>query len=113
MAVVAGIATDILTGTPVVGNATALRVSRLINYGVKYRLDFGTNHGVNRKWRLDILKDGYSSTVIDFVGQSNPVSITLDGGDAIETPILGSTCNLNLFQTSDYDISELYTPYEF
>lgn len=80
----------------------------LSTFGVKYRLDFSNSETLT-KYRLDILKDGYASTVIDLTGTGNPVSIEWLRNDNIETPIMGSICNINLYEEDGQDLSEFNT----
>lgn len=74
-----------------------------MSYGVKFKLDFADNLGNPR--RLEILKKNYSGSVNSLVGTANPVVIKWDSDDDIYTPIIGSTCELNLFvtDTTSYD----------
>ena len=59
----------------------------LSTYGVKYRLDYSQVEG--RKWRLDILKDGYASSVIDLSAQGEPISIDWLGDDESTGGLIG------------------------
>lgn len=73
-------------------------------YGVKFRLDFDDVLGNGK--RIEILKDGYvgdpsSYPVYPLIGRGDPVVIKWDADDDFYSPIIGSTCTLNLFQTDD------------
>jgi len=80
-------------------------------YGIKYRLEFTDNNLKDKK--IEILKVGYvpadpadpDLTVYDLVGADDPVVIEWDSDDNIYSPIKGSTCTINLFDTdsSSYD----------
>ena len=77
-----------------------------MSYGVKFKLDFADNLGNPR--RLEILKKNYSGSVNSLVGTANPVVIKWDSDDDIYTPIIGSTCELNLFVTDDTSYDNWY-----
>lgn len=77
-----------------------------MSYGVKFKLDFADNLGNPR--RLEILKKNYSGSVNSLVGTANPVVIKWDSDDNIYTPIIGSTCELNLFVTDDTSYDNWY-----
>jgi hypothetical protein len=73
-------------------------------YGVKFRLDFDDVLGNGK--RIEILKDGYVGDpsfypVYPLIGRGDPVLIKWDADDDFYSPIIGSTCTLNLFQTDD------------
>ena len=72
-------------------------------YGVKYRLEFSDENLKGKK--VEILKDGYSGSILALTGAEEPVVITWDSNDNIYSPIKGSTCTINLFDTdsSAYD----------
>jgi len=72
-------------------------------YGVKFKLDFDDVLGNGK--RLEILQDSYTGDVKSLVGTGDPVVIKWDADDDIYSPIIGSTCTINLFQTdnTDYD----------
>ena len=67
-------------------------------YGIKYRLEFSDENLKGKK--VEILKDGYSGSVLALTGANEPVTITWDSNDNIYSPIKGSTCTINLFDTS-------------
>lgn len=75
-------------------------------YGVKYRLEFSDVLGNGKK--IEILKDGYSGTVLPLVGTADPVSIKWEGDDDFYSPIIGSTCTLNLFVTDTVQYENFY-----
>ena len=74
-------------------------------YEVKFRLEFSDVLGNGKK--IEILKDGYSDTgpVYDLVATDDPLQITWDQDDNFYDPIIGSTCQINLFVTdiTNYD----------
>ena len=75
-------------------------------YGVKYRLEFSDVLGNGKK--IEILKDNYSGAVLPLVGTADPVSIKWEGDDDFYSPIIGSTCTLNLFVTNDVQYDNFY-----
>ena len=75
-------------------------------YGVKYRLEFSDVLGNGKK--IEILKDNYSGSVLPLVGTADPVSIKWEGDDDFYSPIIGSTCTLNLFVTEDVQYDNFY-----
>lgn len=75
-------------------------------YGVKYRLEFSDVLGNGKK--IEILKDGYSGAVLPLVGTADPVSIKWEGDDDFYSPIIGSTCTLNLFVTDEVQYENFY-----
>lgn len=113
MAVIPQEALDLESQSPQLSTPSAAKQSVLDTYNVKYRLDFFSNIGHARKWRLDILVTSAVGSITELEGMPNPVSIEWDGGDDINTPILGATCFLNLYQTDDYDLTEFFTADEF
>jgi len=72
-------------------------------YGVKYRLEFVDDNLKGKK--IEILKDGYSGSVLALTGTNDPLIIEWSGNDDFYDPIVGSTCTINLFDTatSNYD----------
>lgn len=66
-------------------------------YGVKYRLEFSDNKGNGRK--IEILKDGYTGSVLPMIGTENPVEIEYQSASEFYNYIIGSTCTLNLYVT--------------
>jgi len=75
-------------------------------YGVKYRLDFEDHEGNGR--RLDILKNNYIGDILPLVGGAEPVKIKWDGDDDFYSPIIGSTCNINLYQTDETNYDDFF-----
>ena len=75
-------------------------------YGVKYRLEFSDVLGNGKK--IEILKDGYSGSVLPLIGTDEPLSIKWDGDDDFYSPIIGSTCTINLFVTDDVQYDNFY-----
>jgi hypothetical protein len=75
-------------------------------YGVKYRLEFSDVLGNGKK--IEILKDNYSGSVLPLVGTADPVSIKWDGDDDFYSPIIGSTCTINLFVTNEVQYENFY-----
>jgi hypothetical protein len=75
-------------------------------YGVKFRLDFDDVLGNGK--RLEILQDSYTGDVKSLVGSGDPVVIKWDADDDIYSPIIGSTCTINLFQTDDTDYDSFF-----
>lgn len=75
-------------------------------YGVKYRLEFSDVLGNGKK--IEILKDNYLGAVLPLVGTADPVSIKWEGDDDFYSPIIGSTCTLNLFVTNEVQYENFY-----
>ena len=75
-------------------------------YGVKYRLEFSDVLGNEKK--IEILKDNYSGAVLPLIGTADPVSIKWEGDDDFYSPIIGSTCTLNLFVTDEVQYENFY-----
>jgi hypothetical protein len=75
-------------------------------YGVKFRLDFEDHEGNGK--RLDILKDGYTGAILPLVGGAEPVIIKWDGDDDFYSPIIGSTCTINLYETDDTNYDDFF-----
>ncbi len=75
-------------------------------YGVKYRLEFSDVLGNGKK--IEIEKDGFSGTVLPLVGTAEPVVIKWDGDEDFYSPIIGSTCTLNLFVTDEVQYENFY-----
>lgn len=76
-------------------------------YGVKYRLEFSDLESNGKK--IEILKDGYTGSVLSLVGTNNPCVIDWSTDDNFYSPIKGSTCTLNLFDTDDTNYDEFYS----
>ena len=75
-------------------------------YGVKYRLDFEDHEGNGK--RLDILKNNYTGSILPLVGGAEPVKIKWDGDDDFYSPIIGSTCNISLYQTDETNYDDFF-----
>jgi len=75
-------------------------------YGVKFRLEFSDDLENGKK--IEILKDGYTGTVYDLVGTNDPVQISWDQDDNFYDPIIGSTCQINLFVTDTTNYDDFY-----
>ena len=75
-------------------------------YGEKFKLEFADLRGNNRK--VSILKKGYTGSVSNLVGTGDPVVIKWDADDDFYNPIIGSTCELNLFETDDTTYDNWY-----
>ena len=75
-------------------------------YGVKFRLEFSDDLENGKK--IEILKDGYTGTVYDLIGTSDPVQISWDQDDNFYDPIIGSTCQINLFVTDTTNYDDFY-----
>ena len=75
-------------------------------YGVKFELFFQDVE--ERRFKVEILKKGYSGTVKSLVGSGNPVEIIWEGNEDIYSPIIGSRCILNLMATETTDYDEFY-----
>ena len=76
-------------------------------YGVKFRLEFADDNLKGKK--IEILKDGYTGSVLDLVGTSDPVIVNWDQDDDFYNPIVGSTCTINLFDTDSSNYDDFYT----
>ena len=76
-------------------------------YGVKYRLEFDDDNLKGKK--VEILKDGFTGSVLPLVGTSNPVEITWNNNDDFYNPIIGSTCSINLYCTDTVTYDDFYT----
>jgi len=77
-------------------------------YAVKFRLEFSDDNLKGKK--IEILQDGYTGgTIYDLIGTSNPVIISWDQDDDFYNPIIGSTCQVNLFETDDTNYDDFYS----
>ena len=76
-------------------------------YGVKFRLEFSDDNLKGKK--IEILKDGYTGSVLDLIGTSDPLQISWDQDDDFYDPIIGSTCQINLFVTNTTNYDDFYT----
>jgi len=75
-------------------------------YGVKFRLEFSDDNLKGKK--IEILQDGYTGTVYDLIGTDNPLEIEWNSNDDIYSPIIGSTCQINLFVTDSTNYDNFY-----
>ena len=75
-------------------------------YGVKFRLEFADIKGNYRV--AEILQKDYDGDIFPLVGQANPVVIKWEGDDDFYTPIIGSSCELNLYETADTLYDQFY-----
>lgn len=75
-------------------------------YGVKFRLEFADTKGNYRV--AEILQKDYDGDIFPLVGQANPVVIKWEGDDDFYSPIIGSSCELNLFETADTLYDQFY-----
>lgn len=66
-------------------------------YGVKYSLTFSDVRGIKK--RIDILKKDYSGFVLPMVCTGDPVVIEWKADDDIYSPLVGSSCTINLVVT--------------
>lgn len=77
-----------------------------MSYGEKFSLSFADVRGNARK--ISILKKNYSGNVYPLIGTSNPVVIKWDSEDDFYNPLIGSSCELNLFITDDTNYDNWY-----
>ena len=75
-------------------------------YGTKFELEFVDNELHPR--RLQIQKKNYTGSVKSLIGTDDPVIIKWDSDDDIYSPIIGSSCEINLFVTDDTDYDDWY-----
>jgi hypothetical protein len=75
-------------------------------YGTKFELFFQDIE--QRRLKVEILQKNYSGSVKSLVGADNPVVIKWEGDDDIYSPIRGSRCILNLYDTDATDYDEFY-----
>lgn len=75
-------------------------------YAVKFRLEFSDDNGNGKK--IEILKDGYTGSVLALVGTNDPLQIDWSSNDDFYNPIIGSTCQINLFVTDDTNYDDFY-----
>lgn len=76
-------------------------------YGVKYRLEFDDDNLKGKK--VEILKDGYTGSVLPIIGTGNPVAISWNNNDDFYNPIVGSDCTLNIYCTDTVSYDDFYT----
>jgi hypothetical protein len=77
-----------------------------MSYGEKFSLSFSDVRGNARK--ISILKKNYSGTVYPLIGTGTPLTLKWDSDDDIYNPIIGSTCEINLFVTDDTQYDNWY-----
>lgn len=77
-----------------------------MSYGEKFSLSFSDVRGNARK--ISILKKNYSGTVYPLIGTGTPLTLKWDSEDDIYNPIIGSTCEINLFVTDDTQYDNWY-----
>jgi len=83
-------------------------------YGVKFKLEFDDVLGNGKK--IEILKDGYVKAnptdpdlpIYDLVCTDDPIEISWDQDDNFYDPIIGSTCQINLFVTDTTNYDDFY-----
>ena len=82
-----------------------------MSYGVKYRIEFKDHF--NRAIKVDISKDGYSSTVTSVTPTADPLSIEWPGqrGD-IFAPVRGAICRVGFYAASSGQFDEFFTAKE-
>ena len=102
-----------------------------MSYGIKFELFFSDKN--NRRLKVEILQKGFEPTglkwddistnfeatdklwddqtesVSGLIGTDQPVKIEWDGDDDIYSPIIGSRCILNLYETDTTSYDEFYT----
>ena len=77
-----------------------------MSYGEKFSLSFSDVRGNARK--ISILKKNYSGTVYPLIGTGTPLTLKWDSEDDFYNPIIGSTCEINLFVTDDTQYDNWY-----
>ncbi len=67
-------------------------------YATKYRLEFGTKNASesNIGWRVDILQEAYTGSVIPIEGQSEPINFSYVGGQDPYQPFIPAKLDLNI-----------------
>ncbi len=73
-------------------------------YRTKYSLSFSDVKGNERT--LEILSKNYFGTVTQMVAGDEPVTIAWENDDDFYTPIIGSTCTINLYVTENTSYDE-------
>ena len=77
-------------------------------YGVKYRIEIGCvagGIGTTETYRLDIEKNGYSSSITDLTSSSTPIELNWPGGNNDFAPIKPSEVLINIVVDGE-DLSE-------
>jgi len=77
-----------------------------MSYGVKFKLEF--DDVAEKQFKLEILKFNYGGSVLDLVGGENPVQIDWQSDDDIYSPIIGSTCKIQLYNTDTTNYDDFY-----
>ena len=77
-----------------------------MSYGVKFKLEFDDVSA--KQFKLEILKFNYGGSVLDLVGGENPVQIDWQSDDDIYSPIIGSTCKIQLYNTDTTNYDDFY-----
>lgn len=75
-------------------------------YGVKYRLNFRDDRGFLR--RVDILKNNYVGSILDWVGDGDPIVIKWASDKDIYSPIIGSVATLNMQVTDSISYDNFF-----
>jgi len=75
-------------------------------YGVKFKLEFDDVSGT--QFKLEILKNNYSGSISDLIGGENPVQLDWTANDDVYSPIIGSTCKIQLYETDSTNYDEFY-----
>jgi hypothetical protein len=85
----------------------------MATYAVKYELPFSDTKGNTRL--VQILKKDYTDAVLPLIGTDQPCIIKYSAGDDFYTPIIGSTCIINIATTDDtsYDEFMIYDEKEY
>lgn len=76
----------------------------MATYRTKFKLNFSDVKGNPRT--LEILKRDYFGSINDLVATSEPVSIKWENDDNFYNPIIGSSCQLNLYVTDNTNYDE-------
>ncbi len=78
-----------------------------MSYGLKYKLEF--SDVLTKGKKIEIFKKDYSGSVLDMVGQAEPVVVKWNANDdPYNSPIIGSVCTLNLFTTDTVTYDNFY-----
>ena len=77
-----------------------------LEYNIKYQLNFSDVLGNGKQ--IQILKKNYSGDVLPIVGAGNPVTIQWNAKDDFYSPIIGSSCTLNLMVTDSVQYDDFY-----
>lgn len=75
-------------------------------YGVKYSLTFADIRGIKKK--IEILKKNYTGAVLPMVCSGNPVVIEWKADDDIYSPLVGSSCTINLMVTDSVSYDQFF-----